>query len=408
LVNTEKLGSESSRFQTAVALAVGPLLQELGSKLSSDAGLEILQKLTNLPPLEATPDPVSLLELVDASIASSLASDVATATGLTVLAENLTAAERDLAQMLAQRASSHMNTLERLPHVATEAAQAIIALDTSSLTRGVLARAFADAMKVVSEKWAEKERQLENLEKISLVDFQSFRDDRTEKATSCALHCLASALENLRAIATSSVFPTPEAYERPRDSSTGMQSVGAFERKRYSIFQLIESVEELKSERHTTKARGLIARGKHFAALSELEQGLGKISETIRLLRSLEPAPSTNPRQGRFLEAENYAYVQCLARHLLIAGESPRNVEKLVEALFEYAGSNNASVSELIDEEILKLNPSIKRESLAKSRLEVRLNDRNFPLSVNHKEWIVQATKLFIKEKTNGSGNRNS
>jgi hypothetical protein len=407
LVNTEKLGSDSSRFKTAVALAVGPLLQELGAKLSSDSGLEILQKLTNLPPLEAAQDPVSLLDLVDASIASSLASDVATATGLTVLFENLTSVERDLAQMLAQRASNHMNTLERLPHVSTEAAQAIIALDTSSLTRGVLARAFTDAMSVVTEKWNEKQRQLENLEKITLADFQSFRDDKTEKATTCALHCMASSLENLRCVATSSVFPAVEAYERPRDSSAGMQSVGSFERKRYSIFQLVESVEELRLERHTTKARNLIARGKHFAALSELEQGLEKTAKTVRFLRSLEPSPSTDPRQDRFLEAENYAYVQCLARHLLIAGESPRNVEKLVEALFEYASANNATVSELIDEEILKLNPNIKRESLAKSKLEVRLNDRNFPLSVNHKEWIVQATKLFTKEKTNGGGNRN-
>jgi hypothetical protein len=173
--------------------------------------------------------------------------------------------------------------------------------------------------------------------------------------------------------------------------------VGTFERKRFRVIQLFALVEDLKSCRHISMARALIARGKSFPALSELDSALMLTENTVQLLRELEPSPAVDPRNSRFLEAENYAYVQCLARHLLIAGETPRDVEKIAESLYEYAQNNATAASELIDEEILKLNTNIKRESLTRSRLEVRLNDRSYPLSVSHKDWIMQATKLFSR-----------
>jgi hypothetical protein len=398
VVNTEKLGTDNSRLHFAIAKAVGPLLHDLGEKLVADAALETLEKLNRVTSNVESQNPAELLEGIDAATASTLASDVATAAGVHLLAADLHDVEQSLGSLLATRARSHMNTLERIPHIATEAAQFLIALENASLTRSAGAKCFAETLAQIKQAWDEKEHTIQRMEHVSLADFQTFRTEKLDRAFGFALQNIVTACAGMQAIAAEGVFPMRELIERTRNPAAAMPTIAAFTARGTDHKKLLAHLDTARTSSSLRHARHHIARGQWVKALEHTCESVLLLSKIVEAMRLTEPSPSLDPRQNRYLEGENFLYVKTLSRQLMITGAAPRDVEKLADSLYEYGCKNNAACAELIDEEILKLNPNLRREALAKSRLEVRLSEKTFPLSANHKEWIVQTTRAFLKE----------
>jgi hypothetical protein len=397
LVNTEKLGVQDSRLHFAIAKAVGPLIHELGEKLVADATLETMERIERVPSTQNN-SPTEILASIDTATASTLASDVAVAAGIHLVASDLNAVEQEIGALLANRARGHMNTLEQIPHIATEAAQFLVSLEATSLQRGPGAKAFAETLAQIKAAWDEKEQALQKMEHVSLADFQTFRTDKLERAIGFALQSLVTACASLQAVAAESIFPLKGSQAQSQNATPTMATLVAFENRGTEHNKLLGILDAAKSSNALRKARHNIAVGRWVNALESVCESAQLTQKMVSALRSVEPSPSHDPRQNRFLSGENFLYVRALARQLLMTGAAPRDVEKLADALYEYGHKNSAACAELIDEEILALNPNIRREALAKSRLEVRLSDKNFPLSARHKEWIVQTTRAFLKE----------
>ncbi len=291
-----------------------------------------------------------------------------------------------------------MNTLEQIPHIATEAAQFLVSLEATSLQRGPGAKAFAETLAQIKSAWDEKEQALQKMEHVSLTDFQTFRNDKLDRTIGFAVQSLVTACASLQAVAAEAIFPLNNSPTRSQNTNAAMTTLAAFESRGAEHNNLLGALDAAKSSAALRKARHNIATGNWLNALENVCESAQLTQQMVAALRSAEPSPSHDPRQNRFLSGENFLYVKALARQLLMAGTAPRDVEKLAAALYEYGHKNDAPCAELIDEEILALNPNIRRESLAKSRLEVRLSDKNFPLSARHKEWVVQTTRAFLKE----------
>ena len=56
---------------------------------------------------------------------------------------------------------------------------------------------------------------------------------------------------------------------------------------------------------------------------------------------------------------------------------------------------NNICLNELIDEEIHNINNSISKDNITRARLEIRLNDTEYPLSVAFREYIKSALQYL-------------
>ena len=400
MVNTETLGSGRSRLHFAISQSVGPLLHDLGQKLEADSALETTQRLASIPRLEECRNPLELMKLVDETIASTLASDVATAAGIHLAKNDLETTETFLGGLLAARARRHMNTLEHVPHIASEAAQLLITLETASLTRGPNTKVFSNNLNLIKNCWDEKEARVHETEKISFSDFQTFRNNKVDCAFSYSLQSIIACCDTIECIVSESIFPLSCLAERKKNPSITFSTLLAFESRENQNKKLMSLVENMHSKTILQDARKHVTKGRWLQALEKIFDSIASVQEICSVIQDTEPSPSIDPRQNRFLEGENFLYVRALARQILVTGAAPRDVEKITHALFEYAAQNNAACAELRDEEILALNPNIRREALAKARLEVRLSDKSFPLSAGHKEWIVQTTKPFTPERT--------
>ncbi len=91
---------------------------------------------------------------------------------------------------------------------------------------------------------------------------------------------------------------------------------------------------------------------------------------------------------------ENQLFIERLGFHLSRKNEEIINIKNLQKKMLEQ-NSNSISFSDLIDEEIHNLNHSINKESITRARLEMRLNDTEYPLSVAYREYIKSALQYL-------------
>lgn len=93
---------------------------------------------------------------------------------------------------------------------------------------------------------------------------------------------------------------------------------------------------------------------------------------------------------------ENQVFIDRLGHQLSRKNEDSLNIKTLQKKMFEQ-NSNKVSFNDLIDEEIHNLNQSISKENITRARLEMRLNDTEYPLSVAYREY-VKSTLQFLEE----------
>ena len=87
-------------------------------------------------------------------------------------------------------------------------------------------------------------------------------------------------------------------------------------------------------------------------------------------------------------EQENRIYVRRLQAQLIKLGENVTEVKKLETKLIQFSLENKIKVKELIDDEIHVLVHSILKQNIVVARMELRLNDDAWPLSVPYREFI--------------------
>ncbi|WGL58758.1 hypothetical protein QEJ31_09495 [Pigmentibacter sp. JX0631] len=93
---------------------------------------------------------------------------------------------------------------------------------------------------------------------------------------------------------------------------------------------------------------------------------------------------------------ENQVFIERLGHQLSRKNEDSLNIKSLQKKMTEQ-NSNKISFNDLIDEEIHNLNQAISKENITRARLEMRLNDTEYPLSVAYREY-VKSTLQFLEE----------
>ncbi|WP_130606077.1 hypothetical protein [Fluviispira sanaruensis] len=88
-------------------------------------------------------------------------------------------------------------------------------------------------------------------------------------------------------------------------------------------------------------------------------------------------------------EQENSSYTNRLSIQLSKLNENISEIKKLEQKMIEL-NTSHIKFREMIDEEIHSLNISISKENIVKARLEMRLNDDEYPLSVAFRTHITK------------------
>ncbi|WP_186645421.1 hypothetical protein [Fluviispira vulneris] len=95
-------------------------------------------------------------------------------------------------------------------------------------------------------------------------------------------------------------------------------------------------------------------------------------------------------------EQENSSYTNRLSIQLSKLNENISEIKKLEQKMSEM-NTGQIKFREMIDEEIHSLNTSISKENIVKARLEMRLNDNEYPLSVAFRTHITKLLQ-FLEE----------
>lgn len=88
-------------------------------------------------------------------------------------------------------------------------------------------------------------------------------------------------------------------------------------------------------------------------------------------------------------ETENQYFTERLCFQLSKLNQNPNCIENLRTKLLENNNPKN-NFQEMIDEEIHSLNLAINKDTISKARLEMRLNDSEYPLSVVYRQFVME------------------
>ncbi|KAB8029043.1 hypothetical protein [Fluviispira multicolorata] len=93
--------------------------------------------------------------------------------------------------------------------------------------------------------------------------------------------------------------------------------------------------------------------------------------------------------ENKTRELENIFYLNRLGIQLSKLNENISEIQKLQQKMSEL-NTGNIKFREMIDEEIQSLNMSISKDNITTARLEMRLNDEEYPLSVAFRNHITK------------------
>ena len=305
--------------------------------------------------------------------------------------------EKDLAGFLAFQARRDLNTVRTYPPQATQAARLLETLLCVSPCKNENSSAFATRWRELEAHFqvtlatflSKPELQRKSLNKglpqnLSDTLFQTAQQVFT--ATQCSCHVLAQLVQTMR------------GAESQQTRVTAEKGFGA-------VKVLHERLARDLCPSHIESQQLALANAQAFLfernypefcyAMSSIFYGLEKLLASIR---NLDQSFPLSIRHEHALAIENTFYIEGLKKQLIRTGEVPYEVDKLAEALFRYTTQHLVAGSDVIDDEMLKCNPSINRESITRARLDLRLKDTEYPLSVAHKDWISKVADAATAE----------
>lgn len=374
----------------------------LPSRMENASAQVSSQASVNLPPSElhaataaaaTAGDPFALAHSVQRVAGTSLISDMLEVTALAHCAHRLESFEQRLLTYHSGQARRELNTIRHAPPLSTAVARASENLQSTSLQGGPLAPLYGELWAKIQSTATAKIDSCQAKPTLNRAEVMTFKSTEVEVWLLTVAHLILSSGENLGQAVRNLIDNAASTSLVPlRGEEEGLyKKFSDFLAKRETLLDLRRLPESAWS---WTRARTL-AFERHFVKLAfEITAHIELMDTTLNAVEALNRCLTVGAQRNRALEFENYLYIDRLGLQLRALGENADEVAKLAEGLFQYVIQNTVPCSEVLEDEIIPLNPCINRETLVRARLELRLNDRHFPLSVAHKEWITQITKL--------------
>lgn len=142
------------------------------------------------------------------------------------------------------------------------------------------------------------------------------------------------------------------------------------------------------------KARSLVLARRFEDFAQVVTEQLAALQRLVSTLSELDSKAISVPVRENTLTYESLVYVEAFANKLKSLGEVSDDVDKLKESLFNYSMRCKVPCGDVLDEEVVKLAPLLRKESITRAKLELRLNDPQYPLSVVSKETIMRLVKM--------------
>lgn len=156
--------------------------------------------------------------------------------------------------------------------------------------------------------------------------------------------------------------------------------------------QLQEDIKHFDSQQLFKMREKLSARD-FLAACALFEGVVQRLKQVVNLFQQVDAKLALAPLREPVIAAQAYLYINAFCAKLRSLGEGSEAVAALEEAFFKYAIQSEVSCADVLDEEILKLSPTLRKESITRAKLEVRHHDVTYPLSVAYKDYVLATIK---------------
>lgn len=388
MVNQEMTSPKTRQaLSRTLARWLGELVTAIGQRLENEGQLESLFRLN----LSENEDPSlrRTLRAVENTLASTLVTDAARVFGATAVASELSQARDQLGLFLKGRARRHINAVAGYPSVATRSTEILRHLEATSVQTSPFSSVFSEPLASLEDlARATVAGLLERRSIKSLAELASFLGDDLEMQLMRIEHLLVGEARTVHGAATSAVEATLELLR----INAGTMNRPVSRRDLLKRLELADAATWndllLRSEREIEQAQTSLQQGESIETILSLDTATNHLRSVLTRLESTDMHCSCDTANN--IDAENLLYIDALTRALIISGEIPCEAEKLADHLMDDCLRQNIKAIDLIDEEIIKLSPTIKRDSLAKIRLDLRLSETRFPLSVAHRDWILK------------------
>ncbi len=393
MVNTEDYDVQA--FASTVLLPVRtelePLLGGVARLLPGGATSAGLVELALRSPVDQ--GGVKLEEFLrglDRLVGSSLFSDAGMLVALRCCVHSSREIHRELSARLATFARRFLNVVTQVPALSSECARLFWILEREAALNGAFENGVSTELEGLEQRLADRVALLGKSDRLSPMLLAPLLDDAASDSLLMVVDRLLAFGEMLGAVAvqTEKLLRPMLSHVVHRPSSFhGMEhfeSKGAF-------FEMVKDVvETLDRGDLFPEARRHLVAGRYLRTFETLGIAFDGVKSMLEGLRQLETGIVFEPLALRHLEGENYLYSMSLAARLVQLGEALDDAEKIARSTFEYATKNRVPCLEVLDEEILKSAPVVRKDALARARLEVKLNAVDFPLSVAAKDRVLQ------------------
>lgn len=312
--------------------------------------------------------------------------------------------EKQSLDYFAAVAARFLNVIDALPPTSQTAARAVESLLDHSFLRGPLWREarhawfqlVSDVQHLLQSLMAKDVLSVEDLGKVDLKDCES----RLASASSFMLACFSNAqsiyemwMARCKTFSANAIKTDEELLVRRARDFIHLRE------------QTLRNAASDASQLRLSLARSDIF-ARNFVGFAEvIDAQIQECRKMLKQFLELDAKALVVPLKENTLTTEALLYVQHLSEHLKALGESHESVDKLKEQLFKYALKCKVPCADILDEEMLQLVPTLRKESVTRAKLEVRLNETSYPLSVAHKEWVLRTIKAAVPTLPYGKGN---
>jgi hypothetical protein len=327
---------------------------------------------------------------LDRLVGSSLFTDAGMVVALRCCINSSREIHRELSVRLATFARRFLNVVTQVPALSSECARLFWILERASVLNGAWDNAVSNELAVLEQHLADRVAIVAKSDRLSPLVLAPLIEDGGSDSLLMVVDRLLSFGETLGAVAvqTEKLLQPMLSHVVHRPSSFhGMEH---FESKGAFFAMVKDLVETLDRGDLFPEARRHFVAGHYLRVFETLGIAFDGVKSMLEGLRQLETGIVFEPLALRHLEGENYLYSMSLAARLVQLGEALDDAEKIARSAFEYATKNRVACLEVLDEEILKSAPVVRKDALARARLEVKLNAPDFPLSVAAKDRVLQ------------------
>lgn len=331
--------------------------------------------------------------------------DFCIAYGFEQEALNLLAAHVRLMELLIRQCKRHLNSIKLAPPPASLASRTLNHLTEFSALIGKpdsLKLGLATTIEDLSRRFGEAMRALLESKTLRLVDLDRPLLPEMQGKLSVIGRGLADEVTLLDGAITllentfSDYLKTLTHYEGTRNS-TWLH----FKRRDKLDLSFQDQTETTYISRESrgpgwnyTPQVGDLIRGDLNNFVLNIHSCSGTLHDRIGRLNQLDAKLFSRQFRAPHLEIENTLLIQSLCHHLRLSGEPADDVESFAKRLMHYATKNEVHCSSILESEVLELAARLSPSGVINSLRHVKYDDAQCPLSVAHKNSILNVVAL--------------